>query len=103
MKRNQVPLLILAGALALFVATSSANAAPPSDDPAGQTATVESAGKDGGLPVHTAQVESADAPEPLDAMAQKALPVPLIAVFGVAAASVLAFSLWRRQRAPHAG
>jgi hypothetical protein len=75
--------------------------APASESAAG-TARVESAGTDGGRPVHTAQVQSADydeAQRPTERLPKTPTPLPLIAVIGAGfLASGLVLRLRRRPR-----
>ena len=74
-------------------------AAPtPASESAAGTARVESAGKDGGRTIHTAQVESAEAPRLAERLPRIATPLPLIAVLGAGLlASGLVLRLWRRR------
>lgn len=77
--------------------TPIAASVPASESPA-DTARVESAGKDGGRPVHTAQVQSAtygEAERPAERLPRTATPLPLIAVLG---AGMLACGLVLRER-----
>lgn len=76
-------------------------ASAPASELAAGTARVESAGKDGGLPTRTAQVQSAEydeAQRPAGRLPKTATPLPLIAVLGAGLlASGLVLRLWRRR------
>ncbi len=73
----------------------------PASESATDTARVESAGKDGGLPNRTAQVQSADydaSQRPAERLPKTATPLPLIALFGAGfLASGLVLRMQRRR------
>ncbi len=92
MKRTRM--LMMGGAVALLV--GMATAASSSESVAGE-ATVESAGSDGGRIVHTAQVESAEAPGSLELQPESG-GVTRLALFALLGAGALGTALVLRQR-----
>ncbi len=101
---KKIHLLMLSGAVALFVVGTAASAATPAENRAGDAARVESAGTDGGLPSHVAEVPSADYAQAAANHAPKTpTPLAMVAVFGAALAAIGFFALRSRRSAPPAG
>jgi hypothetical protein len=99
-------LSMVCGAIALLVA-AVANAEAPSAPPpetAADTARVESAGEDGGLPARTAVVPSADydpAQRPAESMPGTATRFPVLLAASAGALAMGGLFLWlRSQRTP---
>ena len=95
---EQVPTDPLVPMLATRVQVDEAAVAAPASESAAGTASVESAGKDGGLPNRTAQVQSADydaAQRTAERLPKTATPLLLIALLG---AGFLASGLVLRMR-----
>ena len=101
---TRIRLMTMAGAIILFLAATSNAAAPDaqSAESTRGTASVESAGPDGNMPAHMAEVSSADyAARPHHGDGMPAVPLAVAAVFGAGLlAAALVVRMRRKPQAP---